>query len=223
MNAVRNGATTAGSGSNVTCYTAHAERHPSIRKVLGEAAWLRLPDAVRARFADDILHAEYVGTFAVVRASNAGKVLALLCRMIGTPIAPYTGNDVPAIVRVFANANGGMVWERDYQFSAQRACVVSSTKQVDAAGGFVEALPVGLRMPLHVFERDRSLHFVSRGYFFHWFGVRIPLASWLPPGVTHVEHSDEGDGWFRFTMTVTHQWLGEVYFQTGRFRSAREA
>jgi Domain of unknown function (DUF4166) len=199
--------------------TAIVHRHPSIRKVLGEAAWYRLPRAVQARFADDVTHSEYVGSFDVVRASRSGKFLALLCRLIGTPIAPYTGKRVPAKVRVFADNSGGMVWERHYQFSSDRHCVVSSTKQLDDQGGFVEALPVGLRMPLNVFEQDGVLHFVSRGYFFDWFGMRIPIADGLPPGETHVEHIDEGDGWFRFTMTVTHPWFGEVYFQTGRFRS----
>lgn len=200
-------------------HTAIVHRHPSIRKVLGETAWLRLPQAVQARFADDLMHSEYAGSFDVVRASWPGKFLALVCRLIGTPIAPHTGEYVPAKVRVFANDSGGMVWERHYQFSGGRHCVVSSTKRLDDQGGFVEALPVGLRMPLNVFERDGVLHFVSRGYFFDWLGVRIPIADWLPPGETHVEHIDEGDGWFRFTMTVTHQWFGEVYFQTGRFRA----
>jgi hypothetical protein len=39
----------------------------------------------------------------------------------------------------------------------------------------------------------------------------------VSPGVTHVEHIDLGHGWFRFTMTVTHPLLGEIFFQTGRF------
>jgi hypothetical protein len=52
--------------------------------------------------------------------------------------------------------------------------------------------------------------------------VKIPLPSWLSPGVTHVEHADESKGWFRFTMTVTHPLLGEVFYQTGRFRAAGE-
>jgi hypothetical protein len=30
------------------------------------------------------------------------------------------------------------------------------------------------------------------------------------------------DGWFRFTMTVTHPFFGEMFYQTGRFRAAGE-
>jgi len=69
---------------------------------------------------------------------------------------------------------------------------------------------------------------VSRGYYFD-LGFGVPghaLKLWLPaffsPGVTHVEHIDLDHGWFRFTMTVTHPWLGEMFFQTGRFCAAEE-
>lgn len=196
-----------------------SKRHPSVRKTLGEAAWNRLPAAVRARFDDDVTYAEYEGKFDVVQANLAGKLLAFFCRLIDSPIAPYTGDNIPAKVRVFANDRGGMVWERTYRFEPNRICIVRTTKQLDDQGEFVEALPAGLRMPLDVFERGGALHFVSRGYVFDWPGVRIRVPDFLPPGVTHVEHIDEGDGWFRFTMTVTHKWLGEVFFQTGRFRS----
>jgi Domain of unknown function (DUF4166) len=50
--------------------------------------------------------------------------------------------------------------------------------------------------------------------------LKIPLPHWLTPGTTHVEHADETDGWFRFTMTVTHPLFGELFYQTGRFRAA---
>jgi hypothetical protein len=197
--------------------------HVSIRRTLGEPAWARLPAAVQARFADRMLCAEYTGCFEVVRASAAGRVLALLCRVLGTPVAPYTGTSVPATVRVFAASGGGMVWERKYSFPGRRTCVVSSIKRADERGELLEALPFGLRMPLQVFEAGGSLHFVSRGYFFTWFGVRIRVPDSLPPGQTQVVHIDEGGGWFRFTMTTTHKWFGEVFFQTGRFRAAGEA
>jgi hypothetical protein len=85
------------------------------------------------------------------------------------------------------------------------------------------------------------LHFVSKGYYFEFripwsssrlaFGLtgaqgvarlKIPLPIWLSPGTTHVEHADEPNGWFRFTMTVTHPLFGEVFYQTGRFRATGE-
>ncbi|HKD52849.1 MAG TPA: DUF4166 domain-containing protein [Steroidobacteraceae bacterium] len=198
--------------------------HVSIRRTLGESAWARLPAAVQERFADQLQCAEYTGCFEVVRASAAGRLLALACRVFGTPVAPYTGADVPATVRVFAAPGGdGMVWERRYRFAGGRTCLVSSIKRTDERGELVEALPFGLRMPLRVFEAGGVLHFVSRGYFFAWFGVRLAVPGFLPPGETHVAHIDEGGGWFRFTMTSRHKWFGEVLHQTGRFRAAPEA
>ena len=79
-------------------------------------------------------------------------------------------------------------------------------------------------MPLTVYQRRGVLHFLSRGYYFelrtHWGALKIPLPAYLTPGITHVEHADESNGWFRFTMTVTHPLFGEVFYQTGRFRAA---
>src|SRR5262249_46593228 len=98
------------------------------------------------------------------------------------------------------------------------------TKLIGADGMLIEKLPAGLCMPLDVYERAGALHFLSRGYYFEWRLLgrarRVTLPSWLSPGVTHVEHRDEGGGWFRFTMTVMHPRLGELYFQTGRFHAA---
>ena len=197
--------------------------HVGVRYALGEAAWSRLPPSVRVRFADSFTQAQYAGTFETVRASLAGRLLAFLCRLIGTPVAPYTGTNVPAVVRVYADGQGGVVWERRYAFPGRRVCVVTSSKRCTTRGAMVETLPCGLVMPLEIFERGGVLHFLSTGYYFSWLGVRLALPDFLPPGCTHVEHIDEGGGWFRFTMTVTHRWLGEVYFQTGRFHAAREA
>jgi hypothetical protein len=114
---------------------------------------------------------------------------------------------------------------------------------VSPNGTLIEELPAGLRMPLSVYQRRGVLHFVSTGYYFEFrlglvaavlrplgsvlaslgaHKIKIPLPCWLSPGTTHVEHADESQGWFRFTMTVTHPLFGEVFYQTGRFRAARD-
>jgi hypothetical protein len=72
-------------------------------------------------------------------------------------------------------------------------------------------------MPLTVAVRDGELHFLSTGYYFEWLGLRVPLPSWFSPGCTHVVHRDLGDGRFRFTMTVRHAWLGELFNHDGIF------
>jgi hypothetical protein len=189
-----------------------------IRRLLGEAQWLSLPHAVRARFAEHAPSVGYEGTFDEVRASFAGKLLATCCRLLGTPVAPFTGTNVPATVSVFATPDGGTAWQRIYRFAGRKACVVESVKRLSRQGTLVEALPAGMHMALDVYAREGVLHFVSTGYYFELGSLRIRLPEWLPPGVTHVEHIDLGDGTFRFTMSVRHRWLGQVFWQSGRFR-----
>ena len=83
-------------------------------------------------------------------------------------------------------------------------------------------------MPLNMYERGGVLHFVSCGYYFdlgrgNGQCVKVPLSKWLSPGTTHVEHHDEPNGWFRFTMSVTHPIFGKMFYQTGRFHAVGES
>jgi hypothetical protein len=201
-------------------------RH-GLRDVLGVAAWNRLPEAVRERFADAAVHATYAGAFEVVRASVLGRMFAWLGVLFGTPVAPRAGTNVAARVLVRPDEHG-VAWNREYHWADGTTHLVRSTKVVAADGRLVEKLPARLCMPLDVYEEGGVLHFVSRGYYFDLrFGdPAMGLVVWLPrllaPGVTHVEHIDLGHGWFRFTMTVTHPLLGEMFFQTGRFCAAEE-
>ena len=205
--------------------------HGGVRSVLGDAAWQRLPPAVRARFGEPVLAVDYVGEFEVVRASPIGRLLAGVCQLIGTPVVARTGTNVPAIVHVGPTPDG-VAWNREYRWPRRAACIVRSTKVIDADGGLVERLPARLCMALTVYERAGTLHFVSRGYYFdlgvgfrHGDGKRtwrLWLPAWAAPGTTHVEHIDEANGWFRFTMSVTHPFFGELFYQTGRFRAAEK-
>ncbi len=199
-------------------------RH-GVQGALGRGAWARLPAAVRARFPEPPQATDYHGEFEVVRASRLGRLVALACRLLGSPIVPRTGTDVRAIVHV-APSRDGVDWNRDYCWPDGAVCRVRSTKVFDPIDGLIERLPARLCMPLQVYEAGGVLHFVSRGY---WFDLgrlpggrrlRLVLPDWLSPGTTHVEHCDEGGGWFRFTMTVEHPVFGEMFFQTGRFHAA---
>lgn len=217
-----------GEQRNPTPTLTHREAHrefprPSgIHGLLGDVAWRRLPAAVRTRFGEPVLKVDYVGEFDVVRASIVGRIIAWLCTAIGTPVVPRTGERVPAIIHV-GPVDRGASWLREYRWPHGRTCQVNSTKVVSDDGTLIEELPAGLRMPLAVYQRRGVLHFVSKGYYFEFGLIKIPLPSWLSPGTTHVEHADESHGWFRFTMTVTHPLFGEVFYQTGRFRAAGDA
>jgi len=195
---------------------------PGLQTVLGRDAWLRLPEAVRERFADAHAEATYAGAFEVVRATRLGQMFAWLGKLVGTPVAPRTGDHVAARVSVRPNAQG-VAWLREYLWADGRRDLVQTTKVVTPDLRLVEKLPARLCMPLDTYEEQGVLHFVSEGYYFDLgLGFRLWLPGFLTPGVTHVEHIDLGHGWFRFTMTVTHPLFGEMFFQTGRFCAAEE-
>jgi hypothetical protein len=211
---------------------ASAHAHSGVRRVIGETAWSRLPPAVRHRFEEPARRVDYVGTFEVVRASRVGRLIALVSRLLGTPVVAAVGVNIPAVVHVGPH-DGGVDWHREYCWPDGGRSLVRSTKVIDRHGGLVERLPARLCMPLQLHERDGVLHFVSTGYYFdlslewlrrsgfaHEWHMRLPR--WLSPGTTHVEHIDECDGWFRFTLRVTHGWFGELFYQTGRFRAHGE-
>lgn len=195
-----------------------------LKGVLGAAAWARLPKAVQARFRDSAQTVDYVGEFEVVRASVMGRLMASFCRLIGTPVAPFVGENVPAVVRV-RPTDRGVEWRREYLWQGHRPSIVLSTKVIDSGGKLVEELPMGLCMSLRVFEASAVLHFVSQHYYFEFSvpqlgRIRVQLPQWLSPGTVHVEHIDLGDGWFRFTMSVAHPVFGELFHQTGCFSSS---
>ena len=195
-----------------------------LEDVLGSKAWRRLPEAVRQRFTHAATADEYVGVFEAVSASRLGTLVAFASRIFGTPIAPRSGSNVAATVRVAPLPNG-TAWERCYCWSDGTRSQVRSVKLIDAGAHLVEKLSAHLCMPLEVFEQTGSLHFRSTGYRLELFRFRgrtlgLSLPRWLSPGVTHVEHRDLGDGWFRFTLKVEHQRFGQLFFQTGRFRAA---
>jgi hypothetical protein len=193
-----------------------------LRAVLGATAWERLPEAVRERFAEAAGAIDYAGSFEVVRASLIGRAFAWMGTLVGTPVAPGTGNHVEARVRVRPNAEG-VEWIREYHWLDGGIDEVHSTKVVTGENRLVEKLPARLCMPLDTYVEGAVLHFVSLGYYFDLgFGLKLWLPGLLTPGVTHVEHIDLGHGWFRFTMTVTHPLLGEMFFQTGRFCATGE-
>jgi uncharacterized protein DUF4166 len=196
------------------------------RALLGPAEWASLPAATRARFEQH--DACYVGAM-TLRASAAGRCLALLCRAIGSPLPPHSATPLVATVRVERDAaTGGSRWIRSYAYPS-RTVSIGSVKALHADGRVVERLAMGLRMGLDVYALDGALHFVSTAYYiecsgFRCFGRRfcawrLHFPSWFPPGGTHVVHRDLGDGRFRFTMAIRHKLLGELFHHDGVFRS----
>lgn len=190
----------------------------NFRVLLGEPEWLRLPAAVRARFSIDAGRTPHAYDGAMtVEASLAGAVFAHLCRLIGTPLAPFTGDAVPVRVDVRPTPGGALVWDRTYRFPGRKPLCVSSAKVMGADGRLMEIVRGGLGMTLRLVVAGGGLHFHSTGYFLQLRGWRLPIPVLLTPGHAHVSHEDQGGGIFRFTLRFTHPVLGRTIFQTGLF------
>jgi hypothetical protein len=203
-------------------------REVSYRALLG-AAWWRLPAATRERF--ERHHAVYTGTMAL-RATRAGWWVERLCRLVGSPLPPPHAAPLAATVWVEPDrATGGSRWTRHYEFPTCTVAI-SSVKALDRDGSLVERLDYGLRMRLAVGVRDGALCFDSMGYYVEFAGLRwrgrrygawrLSLPTWFLPGRTCVAHQDLGAGRFRFTTTIRHALLGDLFSHDGEFRSAGE-
>jgi hypothetical protein len=190
-------------------------RHLDFERLLGRAAWLSLSADTRARFKTGAEPRTYEGGMGV-RASFAGLVIAQICRLIGQPLAPWRGEDVPVSVAVHTDKDGSLVWDRLYRFPRKRPCFVTSRKVADHRG-MVEMVRGGLGMALNVTVEGGAIHFRSRGYFLEIAGRRLPLPGLMTPGRAHVIHRDLGDGRFLFSLAFDHPWLGETLSQEGIF------
>ena len=151
------------------------------------------------------------------------SLMAWLSRIAGAPVAHLTGRNVPIDVFVYAERGGdGTVWERAYIFTGDRRITARTTKRIDGERQMLECFGLGFGMELDVYEHDRALHFRSTSFFVALAGRRLRLPRVLSPGTLLVEHIDEGDGSFRFRMTVDHAALGCVFFQDGLFRKEED-
>ncbi|HEY3951708.1 DUF4166 domain-containing protein [Phenylobacterium sp.] len=194
-------------------------RPVDFHRLLGGPAWRSLPFAVQRRFgpAAHLAPVRYAGAMQV-RASRLGWLIAQACRLLGTPLAPWTGEDVPVAVDVHTDRKGALVWDRTYAFERHGLVKVTSRKVLGRKGELMEVIHGGLGMTLALTVEDGALHFRSTGYFLNLLGLRLPIPWPVTPGDAHVVHEDQGGGWFRFTLRFTHRLAGETFFQTGLFR-----
>lgn len=194
-------------------------RQVDFHRLLGGPAWRSLPFAVQRRFGPNAhtVPVRYAGEM-VVRASVFGWLIAQACRLLGTPLAPWTGEAVPVAVDVYTDTKGALVWDRTYAFERHGQVKVTSKKVLGRRGELMEVIHGGLGMTLSVTAEDGALHFRSIGYFLAPGGrLRLPIPGLLTPGRAHVVHEDLGGERFRFTLTFRHALAGETIFQTGVF------
>ncbi len=197
-------------------------RPVDFRALVGRRAWFELPPAVRRRF-DIAAHAHpqditfYPGRMNL-RASWLGHLITQVCRLIGTPLAPFTGDDIPVNVEVHADGRGGMVWDRTYHYRRRAPVLVTSRKVSDTNGDLMEVVRNGMGMRLIATVEDHALHFRSVSYFFEVAGMRVAIPWIFTPGDAHVIHEETGPGTFRFTLSFHHRLFGETLHQSGLFR-----
>jgi len=197
---------------------------PTIRLLLGSAAWYRLAGPVRSRFAVKPLpgHAfVWAGTMEVVHLSRIGRAFATALRLFGMPLAPWTGSGVPVAITLTAAGPNATQWARRYDF-ARRAVVVASRKTLDAELKLLELTRGGLGMRLSVAEVGGALRFASERFFWRVGRLTVPIPLLLTPGRLTVDHEELGGGSFRFSLAMRHPLCGLTVFQTGVFRAVEE-
>ena len=192
-----------------------------LRDIVGDAGWNRLARGIRERLGTEPDEGEtrlYRGIMTRVALSWAGRVMAYAGRLLGTPMAWSSGENVPCDVHVYRDERSGLVWERRYDFGDGPKQVARTVKRCDGKGRLLECFGDKAGMTLRVFEENRALHFVSVDFFLLLGGWKLRLPGLLSPGELHVAQYDEGGGLFRFTMDVNHPVLGCVAEQDGLFR-----
>lgn len=195
------------------------------RALIGEEAWARLPEAVRARFGKRVSGCAavvYVGEVVECRLSAAGWLLAQLGRLIGAPLPLSRDIEVPACVSVTEDISfAGQFWTRIYGRRRGFPQVISSSKRFAGPTGLEEQIGGGFGIALRVEVADGALHFLSDHYFLMVRGRRLRLPGSLSPGALRVSHVDCNHGLFAFVLELRHRWLGELVHQTAMFKERR--
>ena len=199
-----------------TCETVYQD-------LLGAHAWAQLKPEVRQRFSvrpnvnERIL---YRGVMERVELSFMGWLLTQICRLIGTPLAPYRGRNVKMDIElVWDEKLQGVTWHRTYYFVPDRKFTVRSTKIHGSDGALIEHIGRGFSMRLALSEQGGKLVFTSTRYEVELAGRRIQIPAILTPGVTTVTHEQIAGNRFRFSLSVDHAILGQTIFQEGEFYS----
>jgi len=195
-------------------------KQSTIRRQLKDE-WHRLHPNIQKRFEQDPEQGEHVvyqGVMHTIRRSWMGWLFAHLTRIIGNPLTPHAGTDVPMEVTLYKKSGAsGVFWQRTYHYTERQPYTVTSVKRESSKGEMTECVGGGFGMLLKVYAQDGNLHFESYRYFWEFLNIRLPLPHWLTPGKTHVIHEDLGDGNFKFSISMDHRQLGQTFYQEGIF------
>lgn len=201
--------------------------HPAdnrYRRLVGSAAWDRLPRAVRDRFIKLMrpgAQIVYRGEVVCMELSRWGWLVAQAARIVGAPL-PYTSNALgpSTVVVTESEAHEGQIWSRSYPRPGKFPQVIHSAKRFSGPTGLEEYLGLGLVMRLTLAAEEGQLVFRSAGYAIEIAGRTFELPSWLEPGRCTVTHRNETDARFSFTLTLDHPSLGRLVHQVAFFEEA---
>jgi hypothetical protein len=195
------------------------------RALLGEAAWARLPPAIRRRFYKRLADGRtvvYAGRVTDMAMSRAGRLLAQLARLIGAPLPLSCDTDVPSVVTVTEDlASGGQIWTRLYARRRGFPQVIHSSKRFGGPTGLEEHVGCGVGMTLTVSATESALVFRSERYFLRIGRLRFTLPRLLSPGELTVTHGEIDASRFAFTLELVHPRLGPLLRQRAVFEEAR--
>lgn len=194
--------------------------HNTLKNQLGNN-WQNLDPHIQARFDREPELGEtiiYTGIMQEIRRSTMGWLFACLTRLIGNPLTPFAGTDVPMEVALYKKPDiDGVFWRRTYFYPNKKPEVVVSAKRESRQGEMLECVGGGFGMKLKVTAQNGEMHFESYRYFWDCLQHRILLPHWITHGQAHVIHRDLGKGEFMFTISMRHDYLGETFYQQGIF------
>lgn len=195
------------------------------RRLLGQAAWTRLPKAIQRRFGKRLSGDQslaYQGRVTHMHMNFAGRILAFAMRAIGAPL-PFDPSSVgrAAVVTVTEDAAAqGQFWVRQYGRSSGFPQMVSSSKRFGGPTGLEEYIGYGIGIALRLEATDTALVFNSDGYFLKLGNRRLALPAWISPGHLVIRHEELGKDQFLFSLALTHPLLGSVIVQDAVFHDA---
>ena len=197
-------------------------RDSRYRDLLAAADWAQLPLVVQSRFQRHLAPGEtklFSGAVVKTELSHLGRLLAMVLRPLSILPARH-GAVGPSTVIVTEGADGAsQTYARLYGRADGAAQHITTTKCF-VPGGLVEKLGWGLAMQLAISVEDRALVFRSIRYQWSGCGRTISVPRWLSPGHARIEHRDLDGQRFRFTLTLTHPWCGQLLEQVAEYLDA---
>ncbi len=196
------------------------------RALLPDGDWAKLPPAIQRRFSKRLANGAtsvYVGEVREMRVSRLGWLLTQVLRLIGGPLPVSISAHAPSIVTVTEDiATGGQIWTRLYVRSNGFPQVIHSSKRFAGPTGLEEYIGFGIGMGLTINVVNAVLVFRSANYFVQLGKWRIPLPSWVTPGMITVGHEELGNNRFLFTLEVVHPRFGLLVRQSAAFRESHQ-